>query len=692
VPLAANRGQGAIYVRAIKTEYALLLVGSLLQPLIGCRPPDLSLSSLSSADTASFQTGTSGYSGTVDGLITSSGGGIGANDFTSASSLVMNNTTGGYEARALVKWSNISLPAGATVTGAQVSFTWEDFAGGHDMKAYYLKNSWDTSAKWAPRTSTLNWNTPGAKGVGTDITSSTPAFEDTNWTASGVSTRPYTLSASVVQGWIDTPSTNQGLILTNATANKQLFVYTSRNTTAAYRPQLTITYTTGGGGADAAVDSASNCFTVATGTWNDDSFTAQTSFTAEFDATPSAAGVDEVMGFSQGSAAQSFTNLQAAARFATTGVIEARNAGAYAADNTITYSAGTTYHFRFVFDDIRTKTYSVFVTPSGGSEVTLGSNYAFRTGAPAVTALDDLATEAGTGTLQVCNLSVSSMTYNGLVLADNPVAFWGMTAGGTSETDLTGNGRTGTYVNSTPTTSSMPNGDTVAVFNGSNQYLTVASNASLSIPTTHKMTWEAWIRPTTLEFPTSPNHYVNFMGKCEHYSPTCEWEARMYDTTTTDQPPRYNRLSAYAFNSSAGFGAGADFQPTSGLIQAGHWYHVVGEYTTLTTPSDCSGGTPPRDPTTYPGQIDIWVDGVKWDQAVHAPTGCMDQYTVTPVANNSSFRIGTVEADSFFEGAIGKVAIYNYLLTQDQITAHYEAMTGLVPGGTCGDTCTLTNP
>jgi len=43
----------------------------------------------------------------------------------------------------------------------------------------------------------------------------------------------------------------------------------------------------------------------------------------------------------------------------------------------INYSANVTYHFRMVVN-VTAHTYSVFVTPAGGSELTVGSNYAFR--------------------------------------------------------------------------------------------------------------------------------------------------------------------------------------------------------------------------------------------------------------------------------------------------------------------------
>lgn len=276
-----------------------------------------------------------------------------------------------------------------------------------------------------------------------------------------------------------------------------------------------------------------------------------------------------------------------------------------------------------------------------------------------------------------------TVSYDSVVLADRPVAFWGMASASGTEPDSSGHGHPGTYKGGQPPTVAMPNGDRAADFDGSSEYLTVASSPSLSIPTTGNLTWEAWIRPDTLQFPNdSSDGYVDWMGKCESYSPTCEWEARMYSTSTAQG--RANRFSAYAFNPTAGLGSAADWQPVSSLIVAGHWYHVVGEYTTLSQPTGCSA--------SYPGSLDIWVNGIRWNQASHSPTGCMSQYSVKPVANDSPLVIGTMAMDTWFAGAIGKVAIYDYLLTETQIARHYETMTGNAPSGSCASTCTLTNP
>jgi Concanavalin A-like lectin/glucanases superfamily len=275
----------------------------------------------------------------------------------------------------------------------------------------------------------------------------------------------------------------------------------------------------------------------------------------------------------------------------------------------------------------------------------------------------------------------ASLGYDQLILCDGPVAYWAMTELSGSEPDLTGNAHTGSHQGGAAKAAITPNGDRAADFDGSSQYVTVPSSPAFSIPTTGNLTWEAWIRPDILQFPNDSGGYVDWMGKCADYSPTCEWEARMYDTTNPEN--RCNRFSAYVFNPSAGLGSGADWQPVCGLIQAAEWYHVVGEYTLETEPSDCANAT------TYPGSIDIWVNGVEWNHGSHGQTGCLSQYNVIPEANDSPLNIGTMAGDAWFQGAIAKVAIYDHLLTAAEISAHYQAMTGQAPTGSCASSCSF---
>jgi hypothetical protein len=443
---------------------------------------------------------------------------------------------------------------------------------------------------------------------------------------------------------------------------------------------------------------AASVTATANSVWTNTPFSAQSgSFQMEWDALPGASGMDGVMALSNGPQT-AFTSFASLIRFFTDGTIQARNGGTYAADITLPYTPNLMYHFR-VPVSTSSHIYSVYVTPSSGNEQLLASNYAFRTEQAGVSTLNNagIIVDTTTGSLRFGNLAVTGSTsssYNQTVLMDHPVAFWNLNATANTESDLTGNGNTGQYLGGQPSPTTIPNGDQVAVFNGTSEYLNIPSNASFSIPTKKYLTWEVWIRPDVLQFPHSDGtgDYVDIMGKCANYNPTCEWESRMYNTNTPGEPPppRSNRMSAYVFNPSAHLGAGADWQPVSGLIQPGQWYHIVGEYTT--DPNLTPPGCP--DAASFPGAINIWVNGVKWSQANHAPTGCMSQGSgsgiqVTPVANNSPLNIGTMATDTWFEGAIGKVAIYNYLLTQGQITNHYQTMTGKQPTGSCADTCTF---
>jgi hypothetical protein len=145
------------------------------------------------------------------------------------------------------------------------------------------------------------------------------------------------------------------------------------------------------------------------GGWQNFAISPQTgSFTAEFDATPSAPLIDSVVGLSRG-AQTAYTGFATLARFNPSGNIDARNGAAYAATSTIPYSAGVTYHFRLVVN-VPSHTYSIFVRPAGGAESTVGTNFAFRTEQNTVTSLDWWGTvvNASTpGSTTVCNFTIT---------------------------------------------------------------------------------------------------------------------------------------------------------------------------------------------------------------------------------------------------------------------------------------------
>ncbi len=157
------------------------------------------------------------------------------------------------------------------------------------------------------------------------------------------------------------------------------------------------------------VNAAAVCSTTtANATWNNTAFPSHSgSFTATFDATPSVVKESAAVGLSHGAqtAYSGFANLVV---FTTAGTIQARNGGSYTAASTISFSPNVSYHFRLAIN-VTAHTYSIFVTPAGGSEITVGSNFAFRTEQNTVTSLDHWGALVNTtpgGTLQVCNFAV----------------------------------------------------------------------------------------------------------------------------------------------------------------------------------------------------------------------------------------------------------------------------------------------
>ncbi|WP_051367106.1 LamG-like jellyroll fold domain-containing protein [Hamadaea tsunoensis] len=240
--------------------------------------------------------------------------------------------------------------------------------------------------------------------------------------------------------------------------------------------------------------------------------------------------------------------------------------------------------------------------------------------------------------------------YDTAVLADSPAAYWRLGDGGTVVADATGHGHTGTYTGS-PTATTLPNGDPATKFNGSTQYATIADGDYLSIPGTGQITVEAWLRPDVLQFSHQESTgYVHWMGKGttgQH-----EYAARMYSLTNSESRP--NRISGYSFNLGGGLGAGSYFQDT---VTAGQWIH----YTLVINTTNVSGAYPT-------GYTKIYKNGVLRDQ------DSLQDYAIVPGNGTAPFRIATRDFASYFEGAIGKVAVYNYELSGTRIAAHYAAM------------------
>ncbi len=138
--------------------------------------------------------------------------------------------------------------------------------------------------------------------------------------------------------------------------------------------------------------------------WTNVSFANQTdTFTAEFDVVPSGAGMDGVVGLTNG-ATTAYTSLACALQFFSDGFIKARNGGSYTAANAVAYTPGTSYRAKMIVN-VATRRYDIYVTPAGGSQITIGTNYSFRSEQASVTQLNNRAVQ----TLS-CGLAVSNFT------------------------------------------------------------------------------------------------------------------------------------------------------------------------------------------------------------------------------------------------------------------------------------------
>lgn len=241
---------------------------------------------------------------------------------------------------------------------------------------------------------------------------------------------------------------------------------------------------------------------------------------------------------------------------------------------------------------------------------------------------------------------IKALTYNQTVLADQPIGFW------TSNGDLTSHGRNGTFSGG-PTVAVMPNGDHAPRYDGARQYLTIPDDRDWSVTRTGSLTVEAWLRPDTLQFAHDEgfhHEYVHWLGKGA--SGNQEYVARMYSKQNFDQRP--NRISGYAFNPSGGQGAGSYFQDP---VQQGEWIH----YALVINITNVSNDYPT-------GYVKVYKNGQFRDQ------DALIDYSVVPRDGTAPLRVATQDLGSFFQGAIGKVAVYNRELTGAQLLKHYRAM------------------
>lgn len=186
-------------------------------------------------------------------------------------------------------------------------------------------------------------------------------------------------------------------------------------------------------------------------------------------------------------------------------------------------------------------------------------------------------------------------------------------------------------------------------FTGPGSYVEVPSSPDFS-PGASGLTVAVWMRPDVLTFSKTEGsrateQYVHWLGKGERGQ--YEWTFRMY-SLGSPPGPRQNRISFYVFQPSGGRGCGSYFQDP---VAPGEWIHVVGV----------------ADAATQ--ETSIYKNGRRRHSDSYA--------TLTLGPGSAPLRIGTRDFASFFQGAIGRVRIWDRPLSGGEIRALYTA--GLVP-------------
>jgi len=151
----------------------------------------------------------------------------------------------GKDRYALLRWDVSAIPAGSVVRSAWITF---HVVGGGSRRAYSLyelKREWvEKEATWIHAAGGKPWEMPGAKGPQDrgEAAGTLPASKD------GPSTFP--LDPAVVQGWVNRPAANFGLLLANSDSSDGIQVASREHDAVLERPKLTIVWGRPGGAVD----------------------------------------------------------------------------------------------------------------------------------------------------------------------------------------------------------------------------------------------------------------------------------------------------------------------------------------------------------------------------------------------------------------------------------------------------------
>ena len=277
--------------------------------------------------------------------------------------------------------------------------------------------------------------------------------------------------------------------------------------------------------------------------------------------------------------------------------------------------ASAVYHAGFTVATTTNASTAAVITASGACSVN-GTTVTMTSGAGTCGLAANWAADS--------NYSAASATQStAATVASTVGAAYGFNQGsGTTATDSSGNGISGTLQGTTWTTSGKY-GKALS-FNGNSSYVNLGDPSLLQ--STGSMTWSAWVFATG-----NPNDDGQIISRSNGSS---GWQLK----TSPDTGPRTFGVAVSANNS-------LTQRYSTTVVRQNAWYYVTGVYNAATR------------------TLDIYVNGVR-DNGVLIGTVPASQ--AVPSVN---VNIGRRPAGYYFKGTIDEVRIYNRALSQAEIQA-----------------------